>query len=48
MPPATDDASKMVTSWPSKARSCAQVNPAGPEPMMATRLPVFSPRLRAH
>ena len=42
IPPATAWDSKIVQSWPSLARSWAQVSPAGPEPMMATRFPVFA------
>jgi len=32
--------SKTVTSWPARASCCAAARPAGPEPTMATRLPV--------
>ena len=41
-PPALCSASKIVTSYPSLARSPAQVSPAGPEPITATFFPSFS------
>ena len=41
IPPATDWASKTVTSYPRSARSCAQESPAGPAPTTATRMPFF-------
>ena len=40
-PPALWSASKIVTSYPSFARSPAHVSPAGPEPITATFLPFF-------
>ncbi|MPM47109.1 hypothetical protein SDC9_93817 [bioreactor metagenome] len=39
-PPASCKASKSSTWCPMRARSAAQVRPAGPEPMTATLLPV--------
>ena len=39
-PPAAWNASKMVTWWPVLTSSPAAVRPAGPEPTMATRLPL--------
>ena len=39
MPPGTGRASKTVTAQPWRARSWAQVSPAGPEPTTATRFP---------
>ncbi len=33
--------SNSTTSWPARASCCAQAIPAGPEPTMATRFPVF-------
>ncbi len=41
IPPATGRDSNIVTSWPIFVSSHATVKPAGPEPMTATRLPVF-------
>ena len=45
-PPGTSRASKTTTSWPSLRSSWAQVSPAGPEPMTATRLPVGGPGVK--
>ena len=39
IPPATDCASKTVTSYPNKARSWAHDRPAGPAPITATLIP---------
>jgi len=38
-PPGSWASSKIVLSWPRRARSCAQPMPVAPAPMIATRLP---------
>ena len=38
IPPGFSSASKMVTPYPHSARFNAAANPAGPDPMTATRL----------
>ncbi len=40
-PPIRSALSCTVTSWPARASCCAAASPAGPEPIMATFLPVF-------
>ena len=40
-PPIRSAFSNSVTVWPARASCCAAARPAGPEPTMATDLPVF-------